>query len=169
MRSQHVKSSSIPFPLPSSVPMAHLHSTPSTHYHGNRILTDQPVKMASFYPAVNSSIHSAQIANIATATWLNIYIALSPIIGQKGVAAIYKRSLSLARRDYPWLMYAQECTRSAGDFTSLRTTLARQPIRVASAAHRSLLGVFYNLVRHLIGNELTEKLLQHVRDHDLNG
>ena len=170
MRSQYLKSPSTPFQS-SSAPTFSLHSTPRTHNQGqgNRILADQSTQTAYFRPAVYKQTHSEQTANIVTATWLNIYIALSPIIGQQGVAAIYKKSLSLVRRDYPWLMYAQECKRTAGDFTALRTTFALQPAATALAAHQSLLGVFYNLLRHLIGNELAEKLLQHVRDHNLNG
>jgi len=169
MRSQYLKSPSTPF-RSSSAPTLSLHSNPSVHNQGqgNRILADQPAQAAYFRPAVDKHIHAEQVANVVTATWLNIYIALSPIIGQQGVAAIYKKSLSLVRRDYPWLMYAQECKRTAGDFTALRTTLALQPSSIALAAHRSLCGVFYNLLRHLIGNELAEKLLRNVKDYDLN-
>ena len=168
MRSQYLKPLSTPF-RSSSAPTHNLPSAPSTHYQGNRISTDKPAQTIYFRSTISKHTHSEQIANVATATWLNVYLALSPIIGEKGVAAIYKKSLSLVRRDYPWLMYAQESKRTAGDFTALRTTLALQPSTIALAAHRSLFGVFYNLLRHLIGNELAEKLLQHVRDHDLNG
>jgi hypothetical protein len=170
MRSQYLKLSSTFF-RSSSSPSLGFHSTLPTHNQGqsNRILADPPAQTAHFRPELDKHTHAEQVANVATATWLSIYIALSPIIGQQGVAAIYKKSLSLVRRDYPWLMCAQECKRTAGDFRALRTTLALQPSSTALDAHRSLVGVFYNLIRHLIGNELAERLLQHVIDHNLNG
>lgn len=170
MRPHHLTPSANPINF-SSIPTIMLHSIQATNNVGqeNKILAEQSVQTVYFHFRRDTSIPSKQIADMIATTWFNIYIALTPIIGKNGVAAIYKRSLHIVRRDYPWLMYAQECKRAAGDFTTLRTTLSLQPSMLALAAHRSLFGTFYNLLRHLIGNELTEKLLQHVIDHDLNG
>ena len=49
---------------------------------------------------------AVQIADAAVAIWARVHAALAPLIGQRGSAALYKRSLHLARADYSWLVAA---------------------------------------------------------------
>lgn len=110
-----------------------------------------------------------QIAETAIATWRNIDAALSPIIGQRGVTALYKRSLLLSCAHNPWLKPVAESTRPLDDFTSLQTAMARQTHADAMAANGALLQTFTDLLANLIGASLTERLLRSVLDHPSSG
>ncbi|HEY9199595.1 MAG TPA: hypothetical protein VIR60_09525 [Gammaproteobacteria bacterium] len=110
-----------------------------------------------------------EIAEAAVATWRNIDAALSPIIGQRGVAALYKRSLHLSRAHHPWLTTAAESTPQPDDFTALQTATAQQTTADAMAANDALLQNFTDLLANLIGASLTERLLRSVWDHPSSG
>lgn len=94
------------------------------------------------------------------ATWQQIQAALAPVIGQRGVAALYKRSLHLAAVTHPWLAAAQ-----AGggtfpmDLALLRDEFARRSGAQAAAAGAALLLSFHGLVGSLIGPSLSGQLL----------
>jgi hypothetical protein len=100
------------------------------------------------------------IADSAVAVWTAIDGALSPVVGPRGNAALYKRSLHLARVQYPWLAAAYEGALQPGDFSALRTALSEQTASHASEAHDALLGIFNDLLADLIGRSLTRRLLQ---------
>jgi hypothetical protein len=111
----------------------------------------------------------ARIADTAVATWRGVELALAPIIGMGGVAALYKRSLYLTRREFPWL----DCT-YAGDFHSeglgrLQTALSQQAGVVAAAANGALLRTFCDLLTNLLGASLTERLLRSVWEDPSGG
>ena len=105
---------------------------------------------------------AGRIADLAALTWRDIDAALSPIIGQRGVAALYKRSLHLTRACYPWLATVYESTLQDGDFTALQTALSQQTSSAAAAGNSTLLRTFYDLLSNLIGQSLTERLLKSV-------
>ena len=110
-----------------------------------------------------------QIAQAAVATWRDIDAALSPIIGQRGVAALFMRSLHLSRAHYPWLTMAAESIPPQNDFTALQTAVAQQTCADAMAANAALLQNFTDLLANLIGASLTERLLRSVGDHPSSG
>jgi hypothetical protein len=96
--------------------------------------------------------------------WHGIDVALSPIIGERGVAALYKRSLHLTCSAHSWLASVQEHSAQPGDFAALRTALAGHPRADAAAASAALLQTFLDLLTSLIGAALTEQLLASVGD-----
>lgn len=100
------------------------------------------------------------IADAAVDVWTAIDGALSPVVGPRGNAALYKRSLHLARVQYPWLAAAYEGAVLPGDYSALRAALAQQTAANASQAHDALLGIFNDLLADLIGRSLTRRLLQ---------
>jgi hypothetical protein len=100
------------------------------------------------------------IADGAVAVWTAIDAALSPVIGARGNAALYKRSLHLARAQHPWLAVAFEGAVQPGDYSALRDALAQQSATDASRAHEALLRTFNDLLSDLIGRSLTRRLLQ---------
>jgi hypothetical protein len=112
---------------------------------------------------------AAVIADTTVATWLAIEAALSPIIGLRGVAALYKRSLYLTRGDYPWLGTVYEGALGPSEFASLQGALGRQPDAEAAAASAALLQTFNNLLTSLIGESLSERLLRSVWDNHSSG
>lgn len=111
---------------------------------------------------VGDSADSAQIADAVIATWRDIDAALAPIIGQRGVAALYHRSLHVAGETYPWLASVPESMAPALDLTGLKSALARQASTDATLGGNHLLQAFQQLLNSLIGPSLSERLLRSV-------
>ena len=111
---------------------------------------------------------AAQIADTAVQTWHEIHTALSPVIGPRGVQALYRRTLYLTRSTHPWLASGREASGrekpDPDDYADLRAALAQQTSAVAAAAHGALLHHFFDLLTSLIGGSLTERLLRSVWD-----
>ncbi len=101
----------------------------------------------------------------AVATWRDVDAALCPIIGQGGVAALFKRSLYLTRVDYPWLLAVYDGAVPPDEFTALYTALSQQPSATAAAANGALEQTFYDQLANLIGGSLTERLLGSILDN----
>jgi hypothetical protein len=106
-----------------------------------------------------------RIADSAVEVWRELDAALSPIIGRRGVAALFKRSLLLTAPAHPSLVSAHWVVETEGDFDSLRTTLKQQSVATAIAINGALLQQFIDLLTALIGESLTERLLQSVLDN----
>ena len=104
------------------------------------------------------------IAALVVLKWRSIDNALSPIIGHGGVAALFKRSVSLTLHTYPWLAPLQEGADQPHNFAALQSALCRQPSAEAAAAAGALLQKFLDLLTHLIGDALTERLLRSIWD-----
>ncbi len=114
-------------------------------------------------PGLSESADAAQIGLATAATWIGIQTALAPIVGQRGMAALYKRSLHLGAQAWPWLAAAQGDDEPAPcDFTPLQTTLAAQSPASAAAGSLALLQTFHTLLQSLIGAGLTDRLLRPV-------
>ena len=103
---------------------------------------------------------AGQIADAAVAIWRALDKALSPVIGLRGSAALYERSLHLAQADFLWLGAAYPGAAEPGGFAALRAALVQQTPEHAAAAHDFLLHTFINLLTDLIGASLTRRLLQ---------
>src|SRR5688500_13342696 len=99
-------------------------------------------------------------AESAVAVWRELDAVLSPIIGRLGVAALFKRSLLLTAPTHTSLVAAHWDVQTDGDFESLRATLKQQPVANAIAINDALLQQFVALLTTLIGESLTERLLQ---------
>jgi len=102
-----------------------------------------------------------QLADAAAATWRDVWIALSPVIGGAGVAALFQRSLFLRADEYPWLADVGTPT-PAGEFNSLRSAVLQQRQADAAAANAALLQSLAQVLSNLIGASLTARLLQPV-------
>ena len=106
-----------------------------------------------------------QIADAAVAVWLELDAALSPIIGRRGVAALFKRSILLTAPAHASLVPPHWDVDTEGDFDSLRAVLKQQSVANAIATNVALLQQFVDLLASLIGASLTERLLQSVIDN----
>lgn len=122
--------------------------------------SEVPHIQATLAPSAAAGTEASQVADAAVQTWRAVDAALSPIVGQRGVAALYKRSLYLARTQHPWLAAVHEDTRQPGDFAPLHAALIRQPGAAAAAAHEALLLTYRDILARLIGMPLTERLLR---------
>jgi hypothetical protein len=118
---------------------------------------------------VGEAADAASVAAEALLIWKDIDVALAPIIGQPGVAALYKRSLYLTLIDHPCLVTAYEGSLRPGEFEGLKTALSQQTPAEALAATISLLHTFHDLLTHLIGGSLFERLLRSVWDKSSSG
>lgn len=103
---------------------------------------------------------SRQIAAAIGALWVDIEAALQPVVGRRGVAALFKRTLHLAATRYPWLAQLKSSSDDAADVTQLTALFAAQPPALASEAGAALFEIFRELLVTLIGAPLSERLLQ---------
>ena len=82
------------------------------------------------------------------------------MIGHRGSAALYERSLHLAQADFLWLGAAYQGAAEPGEFAALHAALVLQTPEQAAAAQDFLLHTFINLLTDLIGASLARRLLQ---------
>jgi len=108
---------------------------------------------------------AAQVADAVGAIWLEIDHALHPIIGRRGVAALYGRSMKLTAAAYPWMAPGYQSTLFAVDPAALKSALARQTAAEAAAGGSALFQSFHDVISSLIGAALTDRLLRSVWDH----
>ncbi|GAC1630639.1 MAG: hypothetical protein NVS9B10_23220 [Nevskia sp.] len=102
---------------------------------------------------------SRQIADLMLCIWRDVDSALSPVIGQRGVAALYKRSLTMIGSAYPWLIAGIEDSSPRDHFIVLQAALSEQQTSAAIAAGTALLQTFHDLLARLVGAALTERLI----------
>lgn len=117
---------------------------------------------ASLADRAGAAATASQIADTTVAAWQVIDSALAPIIGPRGVAALYRRSLHLVRQSHPCLAAALEGLQPVLDLESLRLVLAQQDADEAAAIGGQVLQTFYELLTTLVGPSLTERLLRSV-------
>jgi hypothetical protein len=111
-----------------------------------------------------ASSDTESIVALVVSVWNDIDAALAPIIGHRGVAALFHRTLHLVRHDYPWLTASQASLADPIDFAALQPTLLRQSGADVVAANGALLEKFLEQLASLIGESLTERLLHAVVD-----
>jgi hypothetical protein len=120
---------------------------------------------ADFAHLAAEGADGGRVAERAFAMWGRIEGALVPIIGQRGFAALLKRSLLLASTAHAALADVAATVDTPGCLAALRATLGQQSGPNAIAAHAALLQTFCDLLAGLIGESLTERLLHPVQDN----
>jgi hypothetical protein len=110
---------------------------------------------------------AAQITDTTIGVWREIEDALHPLIGHRGVAALYNRSVSLTAPAYPWLAIGHKGALDAIDTSALKGALEQQTPEECAAAGSALLQSFHELLANLIGGSLTDRLLRAVWQHSL--
>lgn len=112
---------------------------------------------------------ACQIADTACASWRDITIVLSPIIGQQGVVALIKRSLHLQYVNYPALKAIHDSVILPGEFSALHALLIKNTTANAVLINNALLNTFYELLTNLIGVSITHQLLHSIYVSPSNG
>ena len=107
---------------------------------------------------------AGSIASSVVSTWRDIDAALVPIIGNRGVAALFHRTLHLIRHDHAWLAAAHVSMADSMDFKALHSTLSQRTGADIVTANGALLQNFLELLGSLIGESLSERLLRPVVD-----
>jgi hypothetical protein len=103
-----------------------------------------------------------QVADTILTVWQEIDRALGPIVGDRGVAAMYNRSLKLTAVAHPWLASASPDMLAAVDLPALKAALLQQTAAQAAAGGSALFETFRELLASLVGAALTERLLRSV-------
>lgn len=122
---------------------------------------DSNTLIAALVERIGNSTDAGQTALLMGAIWREINGSLSPVLGERGVAAIYKRSL-YGITQYPWLMRLHADIDGVIDVDALSSVLREQSGADARAASGALLKSFYLLLTTLIGTSLTERLFRSV-------
>ncbi|MDP2006811.1 MAG: hypothetical protein Q8K45_14130 [Rubrivivax sp.] len=86
--------------------------------------------------------------------------ALRPIIGTRGVVALFNRSAHLAAAAHPWLAMAAQDPAAPLDLDALRALFLAHGTPQALAAGRQLFDELHRLLEQLIGQDLTERLMR---------
>jgi hypothetical protein len=92
--------------------------------------------------------------------WKRLALHLSPLIGESGFCALYGRALRLAIPGFEWLKAAQPGKSAEQSLVTLAGVYAGVHVDAASAANTVLLNTFTQLLSALIGQALTNRLLE---------
>ena len=109
---------------------------------------------------VGRDANAAQIADAMVSTWQEIDAALTPIVGGRGVVALYKRSLYLTADAHPWLAGMHDGPAATIDLAALKSIVAQQSSADAALGGNALFQNFHQLLASLVGSSLTERLLR---------
>lgn len=123
---------------------------------------DQNEITASWAQIAAAGADAGQIAEHAISLWHGISDALAPIIGTAGVVALYQRSVFLTRSRHPCLQNAGVLADAPDEFAPLRAALTTLSGADAARTAAALVHTFRDLLTHLIGDSLTERLLRSV-------
>lgn len=88
---------------------------------------------------------------------------LARLVGDHGIRTLFRRSLSLASAEFPWLaITAEEAPGAVSPAVALRIALQSESPDVARHAFGVLLTTFLGLLARLIGEPLVRSMLQEV-------
>jgi hypothetical protein len=124
--------------------------------------TEEGLLAAPLSHRVAAGEPASGIADAVVSTWQEIATALSPLIGERGVAALYKRSLFLTTNKHPWLASAYEGLQGPMNLPMLNAAMSQQTSASAASGGTALFQTFYELLTSLVGASLTERLLHPV-------
>lgn len=92
--------------------------------------------------------------------WRRIAQHLCPLIGESGFCALFGRALHVVGPEHAWLAPQQPCRAPEQLFTLLEERVALVDAERATAANDALLRTFTQLLATLIGEKLTQRLLE---------
>lgn len=118
--------------------------------------------VASLAQRVGPDADTARIAQAIVSTLQAIDAALTPIIGQQGVTALYRRSLHLCATRHPRVAHLSERVQTSLDLKALDSVLVTESEADALLFGEVMLTTFYELLTTLIGPSLTARLLRDV-------
>jgi hypothetical protein len=102
------------------------------------------------------------VAEASTNAWRQVIARLTPVIGARGVDVIFRRSLYLASKAFPWLAFGEEHEGNAVLLTSLKAGLASGDTDSAIETSCTLAVIFIEVLTTLLGESLTVRLVRPV-------
>jgi hypothetical protein len=112
---------------------------------------------------------ASEVAQLVATSCFEIDKALTPIIGERGLTALLKRSLHTASVQQAWLSSCQETLDLKTDLPELMAAFSQQTPKVAALGGGLFLEQFHQLLTALVGPSLTERLLRSVWANFLSG
>lgn len=100
------------------------------------------------------------IAEAATSVWHDAATRLAPVIGGHGVNVLFRRSLHITSKAFPWLGATGSEESDAELLNALQRHLAEREAALAIEVGGAILVTFTELLTSLIGESLTERLLR---------
>ena len=99
-------------------------------------------------------------ADAAIRVWEQMATQIISIVGEEGFNSLYARSIFLTQSTFPWLAAGPLAPQSDHRFAGLKTSLDGQTPAQASEASTRLLITFTDILATLIGEQLTNHILQ---------
>lgn len=130
-------------------------SLQDSHHHQRHLLLNDE-DMTNSMGAPDASAGSSQLLQ----PWRRIAQQLCPLIGESGFCALLGRAVHVIGPEHAWLAPQQPCRAPEQLFTSLEERMALVDAGRAAAANRALLRTFTQLLAALIGEKLTQRLLE---------
>jgi hypothetical protein len=126
-------------------------------------MTKPSVRLLALPPhAAEDTVDVARATAAISAAFRKIEIALSPVIGRRGVNALFARSRHVVAPTHPWLCDVVAASEATMDLPSLELLLLAQSGANAAAGGGALLDAFYETLVSLVGASLTKRLLSSV-------
>ena len=116
-----------------------------------------------------SGTNVLHIASSVVLTWAEIKQAIAPVIGARGVAALYERSLFLTRGQHPWMVPVPDGVEMEMSLPALEAILIQQDSATAVAGGVAHLQTFHEVLSSLIGPSLSDSLLRSIWEKSTNG
>lgn len=108
---------------------------------------------------VGTSPDPDTVAEATFIIWNLVAIRLTPVIGSKGVDILFRRSLHLTTFTFPWLAMAETYEDTPSLLSTTKARLASRETIDSTEAGCALLITFTELLKTLIGESLTGRLL----------
>jgi len=121
---------------------------------------DNPDWPAPITAPAQDAADSRPVADAVVSLWTRIDLVLHPIVGHRGVAALYQRSLKLTSPAHPWLAVGVPGLLAEVDTEALHALLMRQTAAEAAEAGNAMFLEFRGLLASLVGSSLTHRLLR---------
>jgi hypothetical protein len=134
-------------------------------------MSSPPVRRsaAALITSVGADLDATHVADSVVSVLRGIEDALTPIIGVRGVAALYARTLFLVSQDFTWLSITPPSVNDPMDLQLLHARVAAQSPADSVASSRAIIDTFHELLAGMIGLGLTERLLRTVLDPPSSG
>jgi hypothetical protein len=103
---------------------------------------------------------AVDVAAALVSLWREIDAVMRPIIGQRGLVALFMRSTQLTAAVHPWWLSVHQDPGAELQYSDIADIVARQEASAAISGGDALLLAFHQLLGSLIGASLTERLLR---------
>lgn len=106
-------------------------------------------------------LHPENSLGASIVLWERLALILFPLIGKRNFECLFSRSLYLTQLRYDWITRSRANHGGESEYANLRICLDGDGIEGRSLASVSLLNTFIDTLVGLLGERLTEHVLNH--------